>query len=125
MAAASATGSARTPAPGPLSPTRAGARRPRPRRRSCWQRRPRPRARLSLCRKPAAWPGKRGTSRARPNSLGPVTTSRLARDDEVDAWREDGWVVLEGLIGTDEIDAVAGEIAGLFPTPAAYHADPE
>ena len=39
-------------------------------------------------------------------SLG-VVGSRLARDDEVDAWREDGWVVLEGLIGTDEIDAAA------------------
>jgi hypothetical protein len=51
--------------------------------------------------------------------------SRLARDDEVDAWREDGWVVLEGLIGAGETDAAAADLAGLFPTPEQYHADPE
>jgi hypothetical protein len=51
--------------------------------------------------------------------------SRLATDAEIERWREDGWVVLEGLIGTDEIDAAAAELPNLFPTPAAYHRDPE
>jgi hypothetical protein len=51
--------------------------------------------------------------------------SRLATDAEIDQWREDGWVVLEGLIGADEIDAAAVELANLFPRPAAYHADPD
>jgi hypothetical protein len=52
--------------------------------------------------------------------------SRFARDEEVEAWRDDGWVVLEGLVATDEIDAaVAADLPGLFPTPEAYHADPE
>jgi hypothetical protein len=49
---------------------------------------------------------------------------RRARDDEVDAWREHGWVLVDGLIGTDEIDAAAEDLPDLFPTPADYHADP-
>jgi hypothetical protein len=53
-----------------------------------------------------------------------VTASRSARDDEIAAWQEDGWVLLDGLIGTDEIDAAAAELTEMFPTPAAYHADP-
>jgi hypothetical protein len=51
--------------------------------------------------------------------------SRLARDDEVDAWRNDGWIVLDGLIGTDEIDDAAADLVNVFPTPDEYHADPE
>jgi hypothetical protein len=50
---------------------------------------------------------------------------RLATDDEVAAWRNDGWVLLDGLIGTDEIDAVYDDVHRLFPTAEAYHADPE
>jgi hypothetical protein len=32
-------------------------------------------------------------------------SARFARDEEITAWREDGWVLLYSLIGTDEIDA--------------------
>ena len=36
-------------------------------------------------------------------------TGRLAGDDEVATWRDDGWVLLDGLVGADEIDAaIAG-----------------
>ncbi len=51
--------------------------------------------------------------------------SRRARDDEVDTWREHGWVLLEGLVGGDEIAAAAQELTEIFPTAEAYHADPE
>jgi hypothetical protein len=54
-----------------------------------------------------------------------VLASRLATDAEVDTWNEQGWVVLEGLVGTDEIDAVADDVHQLFPTGEEYHADPE
>ena len=51
-------------------------------------------------------------------------SARLARDDEVATWREHGWVLLDGLIGTDEIDAATKDLTEMFPTPARYHADP-
>ncbi len=51
--------------------------------------------------------------------------SRTATDDEVRAWRQDGWVLLQGLVGTDEIDAVAEDLGLLFPTAQEYHADPQ
>jgi hypothetical protein len=51
--------------------------------------------------------------------------SRVAGDDEVATWRDDGWVLLDALVGADEIDAAAAELAELFPTPEQYHADPE
>lgn len=51
--------------------------------------------------------------------------SRLATDAEVDTWNEQGWVLLEGLIGTDEIDDALDDIHQLFPTSEEYHADPE
>ena len=41
--------------------------------------------------------------------------SRLASDDEVTTWQEDGWVLLEGLVGTDEIDAATAELGTTFP----------
>jgi len=53
-----------------------------------------------------------------------ATGSRLARDDEVATWQRDGWVLLDGLVGTDEIDDAAAELAELFPTPDEYHDDP-
>jgi hypothetical protein len=53
-----------------------------------------------------------------------MTGSRLARDDEVATWTHDGWVLLTGLIGTDEIDAAAADLVHIFPSPAEYHADP-
>ncbi len=52
-------------------------------------------------------------------------TSRLATDDEVDTWRDQGWVLLDGLIGTDEIDGASDDLHRMFPTPEEYHADPE
>jgi hypothetical protein len=48
----------------------------------------------------------------------------LARDEDVAAWREDGWVLVDGLVGTDEIDAATGDLSEMFPTPEQYHADP-
>jgi hypothetical protein len=52
-------------------------------------------------------------------------SSRVASDGEVERWRRDGWALLAGLIGTDEIDAATKEMWQVFPTPAQYHADPE
>ena len=51
-------------------------------------------------------------------------TSRLARDDEVEAWRRDGWALLDGLIGVEEVDAAAQDLAESFPSADEYHADP-
>jgi hypothetical protein len=51
--------------------------------------------------------------------------SRLATDVEVSTWREDGWVLLDGLIGTDEIDAASEDVQLLFPSIEEYFADPE
>ncbi|MGW6791598.1 hypothetical protein [Streptomyces chartreusis] len=54
-----------------------------------------------------------------------VVTGRNATDNEVEAWRRDGWVVLDGLLGEDEIDAVSEDLRTLAPTPQEYHADPQ
>src|SRR5712691_9945950 len=51
-------------------------------------------------------------------------SARFARDGEITAWREDGWVLLDGLVGTDEIDAATVDLREVFPTPEQYHADP-
>jgi hypothetical protein len=52
-------------------------------------------------------------------------TSRLAYDAEVQSWQRDGWVLLEGLVGADEIDLVLEDLALAFPTRGQYHADPD
>src|SRR5258708_15555803 len=52
-------------------------------------------------------------------------SGRLADDGEVKAWREVGWVVLDGLIGVEEIDAATADLAEVFPAPVAYQADPD
>jgi len=52
-------------------------------------------------------------------------TARTATDDEVATWRNEGWVLLEGLVGAEEIDAAAEDLSRLFPGVAEYHADPE
>ncbi len=52
-------------------------------------------------------------------------TSRLATETEVTTWRTDGWVLVHGLVGTDEIDALAEDLRASFPSPAELHADPE
>jgi hypothetical protein len=51
-------------------------------------------------------------------------TSRLATDAEVDTWRDQGWVLLEGLVGTEEIDALAEDLHKIFPTAEEHQADP-
>jgi hypothetical protein len=50
---------------------------------------------------------------------------RLVTDAEVGTWREHGWVLLDGLIGTDEVDAAAQDLDTLFPGREEYLADPE
>lgn len=50
---------------------------------------------------------------------------RIARDEEVAAWKEDGWILLEGLVATDDIDAAAADLRYCFPDPEKFHADPE
>jgi hypothetical protein len=47
-----------------------------------------------------------------------------AHDDHVAAWRDNGWVLIEGLVPTDEIDAATQDLHEMFPTAAEYHADP-
>src|SRR5579864_9477360 len=47
-------------------------------------------------------------------------TSRLARDDEITTWRDHGWVVVEGLIGTHEIDAAVKDLEEMFPRASHY-----
>src|ERR1044072_9205558 len=54
-----------------------------------------------------------------------VVTGRFARDDEVEAWQRDGWVLLDGLVDAEAIDTAATGLTDIFPTPAAYHADPD
>ncbi|HVA02875.1 MAG TPA: hypothetical protein VMU64_03930 [Acidimicrobiales bacterium] len=50
--------------------------------------------------------------------------ARRARDDEVARWREHGWVLLEGLVPTQEIDAAVDDLYLQFPRAEEYHADP-
>lgn len=52
-------------------------------------------------------------------------SSRVATDAEVDRWRDEGWVLLDGLIGTEEIDATSEDVELLFPSIDEYYADPE
>jgi hypothetical protein len=51
--------------------------------------------------------------------------ARRARDDEVARWQEHGWVLLEGLVPVEEIEAAAKDLFELFPHAEEYHADPE
>jgi len=51
--------------------------------------------------------------------------ARRAHDDEVSRWREHGWVLLEGIVPVDEIDAAVEDLHLIFPRAAQYHADPE
>ena len=50
--------------------------------------------------------------------------ARQARETELAAWNQDGWVLLDGLVGIGEIDAAAADLPVIFPTPAHWHADP-
>lgn len=51
--------------------------------------------------------------------------SRLATDAELACWRDDGWVLLEGLVDCDEIDAASDDLRLVFPSSEEYHAAPE
>ena len=48
-----------------------------------------------------------------------------AHDDQVAAWHEQGWVLIEDLVPTADVDAAAADLRYLFPTGAQYHADPD
>ena len=48
----------------------------------------------------------------------------LAREADVATWHDDGWVLLDGLVSTEEIDTAVPDLRGVFPTPEEYHADP-
>jgi hypothetical protein len=50
--------------------------------------------------------------------------TRFATDDEVARWQTEGWVLLDGLIGTDEVDAALDDVFLVFPRPEKFHADP-
>jgi hypothetical protein len=52
-------------------------------------------------------------------------SARLASDAEVTTWQEAGWVLLDGLIGAEEIDAATSDLRLLFPSSEEYHADSE
>src|SRR5258706_15554938 len=49
---------------------------------------------------------------------------RFAGDEEVAAWQQDGWVLLEDLVDVEEIDAAATDLRYVFPSPEKFHADP-
>ncbi len=51
--------------------------------------------------------------------------ARFAPDEAVDSWREDGWVLLEGLVPTEVIDTAVADLREVFPTAEQYRADPE
>jgi hypothetical protein len=44
-----------------------------------------------------------------------------AGDDDVAAWHDDGWVLIEGLVPVDEIDAAAVDLREMFPSAEEYH----
>jgi hypothetical protein len=56
---------------------------------------------------------------------GDVVSSRVATEVEVTTWQEQGWVLLEGLVATEEIDAAAEDVGRLFPSFEEYAADPQ
>jgi hypothetical protein len=43
----------------------------------------------------------------------------------VETWRGDGWVLSDGLVDRETIDAAVADLALVFPTAEEYHADPE
>jgi hypothetical protein len=51
--------------------------------------------------------------------------SRLATDAEVETWRNDGWVLIEGLVAPEEIDAAADDLNRTVPTNEEFQADPD
>jgi hypothetical protein len=51
-------------------------------------------------------------------------SARVATEAEVTRWHEEGWVLLDGLVSPEEIDAAADDVALLFPSYEEYAADP-
>jgi hypothetical protein len=49
--------------------------------------------------------------------------SRLATDDEIELWHTRGWVVLDSLVGRDEIDEAVLDLWDVYQTPEDYHAN--
>lgn len=47
-----------------------------------------------------------------------------AREEDVATWHDHGWVLLDGLVSTEDIDAAVPDLRLVFPTPEQYHADP-
>ena len=54
-----------------------------------------------------------------------MTGSRLATDAELEQWRTEGWVVLEGLVDVEEIDRAREDLWELYPTPEEFFGDPD
>jgi hypothetical protein len=48
----------------------------------------------------------------------------FAPEDAIATWRDNGWVLVPGLVPTDEIDAATPDLREQFPTAEQYHADP-
>lgn len=55
---------------------------------------------------------------------GRIPLDKRSFAEAVDAWRTDGWVLLEGLIPASEIDAATDDLWELYPRPEAFHAEP-
>jgi hypothetical protein len=51
--------------------------------------------------------------------------ARLATDDEIEMWKTQGWALVPGLVGTEEVDGAAEDLGLMFPTAEEYHADPD
>ncbi|HEY7439018.1 MAG TPA: hypothetical protein VIC35_06435 [Acidimicrobiia bacterium] len=51
--------------------------------------------------------------------------TRLATEEEIDTWHREGWVLIEGLVDTEEIDEAAADLRKIFPSSEEYHADPD
>jgi len=53
-----------------------------------------------------------------------MTQGRLARDDEVAAWQNDGWVLLDELLETGAVDVALDDLWTVFPRPENFHDEP-
>jgi hypothetical protein len=51
-------------------------------------------------------------------------TGRLARDEEIEMWQHDGFVVADALIDQATIDAARADLWSVFPEPDEFHDDP-
>src|SRR5262249_40195004 len=68
--------------------------------------------------------GERSRVCSRPRDCGGEMSGRRARDDEVAAWREEGWALIEGLVDTAEIDSAVRDLRYVFPKPEKFFAVP-